>query len=90
MAKVVVGMLGFGTVGTGVIRLLADTPGITLKRVAVRDLNKKRAVKAPCAVTNNPMELVDDPEIEVIIEVMGGGSSQRSNSYAAQLKSVNI
>ncbi len=72
MAKVVVGMLGFGTVGTGVIRLLAGTPGITLKRVAVRDLNKKRAVKAPCSVTNNPMELVDDPEIEVIIEVMGG------------------
>ena len=72
MAKVVVGMLGFGTVGTGVIRLLNETSGITLKRVAVRDLEKKRAIKAPCPVTDKPMDLVDDPEIEVIIEVMGG------------------
>lgn len=65
-------MLGFGTVGTGVIRLLAETPGIVLKRVAVKHMDKKRAVKAPCAITDNPMDLVDDPEIEVIIEVMGG------------------
>lgn len=72
MAKVVVGMLGFGTVGTGVIRLLNETSGIVLKRVAVRDMDKKRAVKAPCLITSNPMDLVDDPEIEVIIEVMGG------------------
>lgn len=72
MAKVVVGMLGFGTVGTGVIRLLNETSGIVLKQVAVRDINKKRAIKAPCPITNNPMDLVDDPEIEVIIEVMGG------------------
>ena len=65
MAKVVVGMLGFGTVGTGVIRLLNETAGIVLKKVAVRDLSKKRNLKAPCEITGNPMDLVDDPEIEV-------------------------
>ncbi|MBX9687603.1 MAG: homoserine dehydrogenase [Candidatus Obscuribacterales bacterium] len=72
MAKVVVGMLGFGTVGTGVIRLLGETSGLHLKRVAVKNASKKRALTAPCPVTENPMELIDDPEIEVIIEVMGG------------------
>jgi homoserine dehydrogenase len=72
MAKVVVGMLGFGTVGTGVIRLLNETSGILLKKVAVRQANKQRAVTAPCPITTEPMELIDDPEIEVIIEVMGG------------------
>lgn len=65
-------MLGFGTVGTGVIRLLGETSGILLKKVALRQPDKKRALKAPCPITTNPMELVDDPEIEVIIEVMGG------------------
>lgn len=72
MAKVVVGMLGFGTVGTGVIRILSQHAGINLKKVAVRELSKKRAVNAPCPITSNPSELVDDPEIEIIIEVMGG------------------
>ncbi len=72
MAKVVVGMLGFGTVGTGVIRLLNETAGIVLKKVAVRDPAKKRSIDAPCLISANPMDLVDDPEIEVIIEVMGG------------------
>lgn len=72
MAKVVVGMLGFGTVGTGVIRILNEIPGITLKKVAVRETAKQRALTAPCPITDNPSELVDDPEIEVIIEVMGG------------------
>lgn len=72
MAKVVVGMMGFGTVGTGVIRLLNETAGISLKGVAVRQPDKRRAIAAPCPITTNPMDLVDDPEIEVIIEVMGG------------------
>jgi homoserine dehydrogenase len=72
MAKVVVGMLGFGTVGTGVVRLLNETAGITLKKVAVKNAEKRRAISAPCPITTDPMELVDDPEIEVIIEVMGG------------------
>ena len=72
MAKVVVGMLGFGTVGTGVIRILSGHSGITLKKVAVREPGKVRALLAPCPITDNAMELVDDPEIEVIIEVMGG------------------
>ncbi|MBX9571722.1 MAG: homoserine dehydrogenase [Candidatus Obscuribacterales bacterium] len=72
MAKVVVGMLGFGTVGTGVIRILDQHSGISLKKVAVRELSKKRALSAPCPITANPSELVDDPEIEIIIEVMGG------------------
>lgn len=72
MARVVVGMLGLGTVGTGVVRLLSNHKHLTLKRVAVRDLRKERAVDPGCPVTDNPEEVVNDPEIEVLIEVMGG------------------
>lgn len=72
MARVVLGMIGFGTVGTGVVRLLAQHNTMTLKKIAVRDLAKERAVKAPCPITQDANEVVDDPEIEVLVEVAGG------------------
>lgn len=72
MARVVVGMLGLGTVGTGVVKLLSNHKTLTLKRVAVKDLNKAREVDPHCQVTDNPEDVVNDPEIEVLIEVMGG------------------
>lgn len=72
MARVVLGMLGFGTVGTGVIRLLSQHNTLRLKKVAVKDKNKTRALQAPCSITDNADELVEDPEIEVLVEVMGG------------------
>lgn len=73
MARVVLGMLGFGTVGTGVIRLLSERyHSLVLKKVAVRDTTKERRLAAPCPVTDDPFAVVDDPEIEVVIEVMGG------------------
>lgn len=73
MARVVLGMLGFGTVGTGVVRLISERyHSLVLKRIAVRDTSKERRVVAPCPVTNDTFSVVDDPEIEVVIEVMGG------------------
>ncbi len=72
MARVVVGMLGLGTVGTGVVRLLNDHKAVTLKRVAVRDLRKERTLVPRCAITDKAEDVVEDPEIEVLIEVMGG------------------
>src|SRR5262249_8499046 len=43
-----------------------------LKKVAVKDLSKKRNVSLPCPITADVSEVLDDPEIEVLIEVMGG------------------
>ncbi len=72
MAKVVVGMIGLGTVGSGVVSLLAHQRQVVLKKIAVRDLNKARSVKAPCPITTNVDDVINDPEIEILIEVMGG------------------
>lgn len=73
MARVTVGMLGLGTVGTGVVKLLASDPGFKIKWIAVRDVNKPRQVDlSSIKVTANPFDVVDDPEIEIIIEVAGG------------------
>ncbi|MBZ0189252.1 MAG: homoserine dehydrogenase [Candidatus Obscuribacterales bacterium] len=72
MARVVVGMLGLGTVGSGVVKLLADNKTISLKKVAVKDKAKAREISPGCEITDNADDVVNDPEIEVLIEVMGG------------------
>lgn len=72
MARVVLGMIGFGTVGTGVVRLLSEHKSLHLKKIAVRDVDKRRDVKADCPITTDVSEVIEDPEIEILVEVMGG------------------
>ena len=73
MAKITLGILGLGTVGTGVIKLLGRDPRFSIKWAAVRDITKPRAVDLPSVrLTENPFEVVNDPEVEIIIEVAGG------------------
>lgn len=73
MAKITLGILGLGTVGTGVIKLLSDDPRFRIKWVAVRDKTKAREVDlSSVRLTEDPMEIVRDPEVEIVIEVAGG------------------
>ncbi|MBE3557078.1 MAG: homoserine dehydrogenase [Firmicutes bacterium] len=77
-----VGLLGCGTVGSGVVKILQQNASIIarragapvmLERVLVRDVNKPRAVDFPAGVlTDNPEEVLDDPKIDIIVEVIGG------------------
>jgi homoserine dehydrogenase len=79
---VAVGMLGCGVVGTGVARLLADHAAqvgdragaaIRLQRVAVRDLAKARDPAVDRSwLTDQAAEVVTDPQVDVVVEVMGG------------------
>src|SRR5262249_52483281 len=73
MAKITVGIIGLGTVGTGVVRLLENDPRFRVKWASVRDKSKPRSVDlGTIRVTEQPMEIVDDPEVEILIEVAGG------------------
>ena len=73
MAKITVGILGLGTVGSGVAKLLSNDPRFRVKWVAVRDKSKPRdADLSGIRVTDQPAEVVNDPETEIIIEVAGG------------------
>ncbi len=77
-----IGMIGCGVVGGGVLDLLArqatdmvDRYAVRFRvtRIAVRDPSKVRNVLAAgIAITTNPLELVADPEVDVIVEVAGG------------------
>tara|TARA_Y100001968_G_scaffold333661_1_gene398135 strand:+ start:69008 stop:70327 length:1320 start_codon:yes stop_codon:yes gene_type:complete len=84
--KIGVGLLGLGTVGTGVAKILQEPNGrnplvskIDFVRVAVRDKKKQRdTLIASSKITDNPLEVVEDPSIQVIVEVMGGIEPARS------------
>lgn len=77
-----IGLAGLGNVGAGVFKnleknraLIAKRTGaeIRVKRVAVRDLGRKRDVEVPAAaLTTDWRELVNDPAIPVIVELIGG------------------
>jgi homoserine dehydrogenase len=81
-------MLGCGAVGTGVARLLVehgrplqDRAGvpIALQRVAVRDVTRKRDPAVdPTMVSGDAAAVVADPEVDVVVEVMGGIEPARS------------
>jgi homoserine dehydrogenase len=88
-----VGLLGCGTVGSAVARLLhehrediARRAGCRLEvsKVAVRDPSKRRDVPLPAsAFTADPMDVIDDPDVDIVCELMGGSEPAGSVILAA-------
>ena len=73
MSKLRVGLIGFGTVGTGVYKSLMDFDNVEVVKIAVKNINKPRAVEIPQEMlTDNPYDVVNDPSIDVVAELMGG------------------
>ncbi len=82
MKEIKVGLLGLGTIGTGVAKLLMTNAGlisakvgarITLKKIADLDITTDRGITLPDGVlTANADEVLTDPEISVVIELIGG------------------
>ncbi len=81
-----IGLLGLGTVGAGVAAILASPQGrhplvgqLALRRVAVRDPGRARAVSLdPTLLVTDPHLVVDDPAVDIVVEVMGGLEPARS------------
>ncbi len=69
--KLKIGLIGLGTVGSGVVKTLKAFPQIEIKTVAVRNLSKKRDVEVK-ELTDDPFKIVNDPGIDVVVEVAGG------------------
>jgi homoserine dehydrogenase len=75
-------MFGLGTVGAGVARLLLERSEaiarevgrpMQLRRVVVRDCAKARDLAVPDGIlSDDPATILDDPEIDIVVEVMGG------------------
>jgi homoserine dehydrogenase len=86
LVGVKLGILGLGTVGTGTVQLLQDNglrhpllQEAEIYRVGVRSLDKPRAVPlAKSTLTTDLETIVTDPEIDIVVEVMGGLEPARS------------
>ncbi|HZZ74958.1 MAG TPA: homoserine dehydrogenase, partial [Puia sp.] len=69
--KLTIGLFGFGVVGEGLYRILQQTPSLkaTIKKVCIKHPGKKRNAPEDLFTTNKD-ELLNDPEINVIVEVI--------------------
>jgi len=82
MEEIKAGLIGFGTVGTGVVKILQKNfktiekrmgAKLVLKRIADIDIRRDRGVKLkPGILTPNTDEVIQDPEIDIVMELMGG------------------
>ncbi len=88
MKKISLGLIGFGTIGTGVVRLLQENGALiagrlgaelALKRIADIDLKRSRGVRLDASLlTQDANEILHDPEIDIVIELMGGYEPART------------
>ncbi|APA67442.1 MULTISPECIES: homoserine dehydrogenase [unclassified Janthinobacterium] len=82
MKSIKIGLLGLGNVGFGTFSVLQRNQeeikrragrGIEVVAVAVRDVARAEALIAgACKVVNDPMLIVNDPEIDIVVELIGG------------------
>jgi homoserine dehydrogenase len=87
MKAINIGLIGFGTVGTGVARLLTEQrellarrlgTELVLKKVADLDLERPRALALPPEqLTTRAEDLLDDPDIDIVVELIGGCDAAR-------------
>jgi homoserine dehydrogenase len=90
--EIKVGLVGCGTVGRGLLEMIerqrgavAERFGVRFRvsRIAVRDLTKDRGpLAAGIPITDRPLELVADPEVDVLVEVAGGHALEEVLSAA--------
>ncbi|ANK59032.1 homoserine dehydrogenase [Loigolactobacillus backii] len=93
MREIGIGLLGLGTVGSGVVRLLQDNQAkissitgrrLTIKRVIVRHPEKHRDTKLDgVPMTANIEDMIQDPAVQIVVEVMG--TIQPAEDYIKRL-----
>ncbi|MCY0897768.1 MAG: homoserine dehydrogenase [Firmicutes bacterium] len=79
MAQLVrIGLLGLGTVGQAVVHLARPfgTTHFHIVRALVRDTDRRRAVQVP--LSTHPEDILDDPTIDLVVEVTGGREPART------------
>ena len=75
MSKINIGIIGLGTVGSGVFKTLQNfKDSIEIKKISVRNINKPRNIDGldTNLLTENSEEIINNPDIDIVVEVMGG------------------
>jgi len=83
-----VGLIGFGTIGSGTVKLLRDNEalirkrlgaGLVVKKIADLDIETPRGVTVERdLLTTDAHEILDDPDISIVVELMGGYEPAKS------------
>lgn len=92
MESISVGLLGLGTVGSGVVKVIENHQDkllhqigcpVEIKKALVKEVNKTRDVEVDQSLlTQNPNDVLLDPEIDIVVEVMG--SVEETRGYLVQ------
>ncbi|PRR74671.1 homoserine dehydrogenase [Neomoorella humiferrea] len=95
-----IGLLGLGTVGSGVVRLLQQNGALItqklgrplkISRVLVRERNRPRQVEVdPALLTTDADGIINDPDIHIIVEVMGGTDAAREYILKAMERGKSV
>jgi len=82
MKKINIGLVGFGNVGCGVVKvlksrrhLLAEKIGseIIIRKICDKDIVSKRSVTVPKEIlTTDIADIINDPQIDIVVELIGG------------------
>ena len=73
-SKIKIGLIGLGTVGSGVFKTLKNFDNVEVTKIAVRNKNKKRNIEGldENIITDNAYDVVNDPEMQIVAELVGG------------------
>ena len=72
--KIKIGLIGLGTVGSGVFKTLQNFKNVEVVKIAVHNKNKKRNIEGldESIITDDAYEVVNNPEIQIVAELVGG------------------
>ncbi|MCX7990545.1 MAG: homoserine dehydrogenase [Proteobacteria bacterium] len=99
--KISFGVIGFGTVGSGVVKLYLDNLDeikkklpfdLRLKTIAEKTKTSKEGIKTPRSIkiTDDAYELINDPEIDIVVELVGGKTFAKDFIISAVKKGKHI
>jgi homoserine dehydrogenase len=100
MQPINVGIIGFGTVGSGTVEILLQNrdiignrvgSDIVIKRIADIDLDSDRGVPVdPGVLTKDAVEVINDPEIDIVVELIGGLEKAKEYILMAMEKGKHV
>lgn len=100
MKKINIGLIGFGNIGSGVVKilrekraLLSEKTGldITIRKICDQDITSKRNISVDKAMlTRNPKDIINDPQIDIMVELIGGIHPAQEFILEALKKGKNV
>ena len=100
MKKINIGLIGFGNVGSGVVKILRDKKvflsdkiglEINIKKICDKDFTSKRNVTVnKSLLTKNAKDIIQDPQIDIVVELMGGIHPAKEYIVDALKKGKNV